>query len=466
MTTRSLRTANRSPRRAPPALTTHVALLAGLAGAAMAFGCSGGQGSTAGPGGETPSADGGTTSGGGSQSSEGGAPTEPDAGPAQTGGQGTPDSGAPTSDTGTSPPGDAGADDGSSGTGPKNVCASNASISALLTQYGSDPTTSTLTPMGARFETAAQGLPISATNQASLTTASSNPDVAQATSASGLSWQSVTVKLYPSGTPKPEDVMQHDIGDCDGDSAMASMAYVNPGLLQSVLKDNGDGTFDVSMFDPMGHPITVSVDSEVLLDGSGSIGEVSAGDGQSADWATVLEKAVMKYDAAYGMVGQIDGIGSETLIPMFTGVGGSIAISPGSLTPQQFQQVVTVSLAAGKFITGGFNQDGLTIGQDSTVTAHGYAMMVPTDPASDMSDMRNPWGVNPWASGSSNSGYDTSTDGLLQIPLATTPTNWPTIIDLRIIDPGPSCTGVTTPFVPQLQPANAAPIHIHERHAH
>jgi len=218
------------------------------------------------------------------------------------------------------------------------------------------------------------------------------------------------------------------------------------------------------MFDPMGKPIRVSVDSEVLVDtgNTSSLGQVSANDG-SVDWATILEKAVMKYDYAYGMVGQIDGIGSEELIPMFTGTGTSIAISPGSLTPAQFQQVVTVSLAAGQFITGGFNQV-LTIGQDQTVTAHGYAVMVPTDPSADMTDMRNPWGVNPWADAGA-SGYDPSTDGLLQIPFSTTPTDWPQIVDLRIIDPGAECTGVLTPFVPQLKKGTRAPIHIREPHA-
>ncbi len=122
--------------------------------------------------------------------------------------------------------------------------------------------------------------------------------------------------------------------------------------------------------------------------------------------------------------------------------------------------MVTVSLAAGRFITAGFNQV-LTLGLDQTVTAHGYALMVPTDPTTIMAYMRNPWGVSPWATGAS--GYDTSADGLLQIPLATTPTDWPQIVDLRIIDPGPSCTGVRTPFVPQLRKAGA-PIRIREPH--
>jgi hypothetical protein len=127
------------------------------------------------------------------------------------------------------------------------------------------------------------------------------------------------------------------------------------------------------------------------------------------------------------------------------------------------QQVVTVSLAAGKFITGGFNQV-LPIGQDSTVTGHGYAVMVPSDPTTIMADMRNPWGVSPWAS-SSASGYDTSADGLLRVPLSTTTTDWANVIDLRIMDPGPHCSGVSMPSLPVRPTQSAMPTYIRETHA-
>jgi len=446
MSTRSWRGSGTQAGRKLLLLPTQAAVLVGLMGAAC------------GPGGASRS-DGAGNEGSGGQSDAGNVLSV-----STDGGGETTDPGIPR------PSDDAGADSaafsdagGSFDAAPAATCAPITSIGGLVTQYGSDSTASTVTPMGTRFEAAAQAGPISAANASFLATATANPVVGDATSATSLTWQAVTVKLYPSGMPSPADINQHAIGDCNGDSAMAAMAYVNPSFVRSVLADNGDGTFNVSMFDPTGKPITVVVDSEVLVDegSTSSLGQVSALDG-SADWATVLEKAVMKYDYAYGMVGQIDGIGSEELIPMFTGTGGSIAFSPGSLTSAQFQQVVTVSLAAGKFITGGFNEV-LAIGQDQTVTAHGYAVMVPTDPSADMADMRNPWGVNPWES-SSTSGYDTSTDGLLQLPLSTAPNDWAQIVDLRIIDPGALCAGATTPFAPQIA-RGAAPIHIREPHA-
>jgi hypothetical protein len=337
-----------------------------------------------------------------------------------------------------------------------------ASVSSLIAQLGSGSTHSTHTVMGTWFESASRALPITSAMATFLSTASARPTVAQATSAVGLKWQAVTVTLYPNGNPSPEDVNQHAIGDCDGDAVLASLAYVNPTFLKSLITDNHDGTFDVAMFDPAGKAISVAVDSAVLVEKTNiaQLAAVSARDG-SADWATVLEKAIMKYDVAYNTVGQMDGIGSEYLLPMLTGNGDSIAFAPGTLTNAQLQEVVTTSLAAGRFITGGFNRV-LTIGSDKTVTGHGFTVMVPTNPSSDMLDMRNPWGINPWAS-SSTSGYDTSSDGLLHIPLAITPADWTRIVDLRIIDPGASCTGITTPFVPRLD-GPTAPVRIREPH--
>jgi hypothetical protein len=55
--------------------------------------------------------------------------------------------------------------------------------------------------------------------------------------------------------------------------------------------------------------------------------------------------------------------------------------------------------------------------------------------------MRNPWGLDPSASG-----YNASTDGVLDIPPDPT---WAASIDLRIIDPGDACgPGMTQPYLP------------------
>ncbi len=262
-----------------------------------------------------------------------------------------------------------------------------------------------------------------------------------------------TVTLYPYGNPIPADINQHDIGDCDGVSALASMSYLHPGFVKSLITDNHDGTFSVLMFDPQGKRDTVVVDSKFLADNNGNIAAVS-GKNNTADWATVLEKAIMKYNVIYHADDDIGGIGSESTTPLFTGDGNSFAFDRGVLTPDQLARAVRVSLAQGKFITGGFGQ-AISISGLVTVPGHGYAVTISSD-HSALFAMRNPWGANPTVSGS----LDGSFDGILNIPdtgsvLAT--------IDLRIIEPGLAGTvGVTKAYIPPA-PIQAEQVRISKR---
>ena len=261
-------------------------------------------------------------------------------------------------------------------------------------------------------------------------------------STSGLHLKALAVTLYPSGagTPIPADINQHAIGNCDGDTAMASMAYSNPGFVKSLITDNHDDTFTVAMYDPLGKRLTVSLDNQFLVDSSGNLGAVSGKKGE-ADWATILEKATMKYIKVFAVVGDIGGIGSEHQTPMFTGVGGSFAFDRGVLSPADLTRVVKASLAEGKLISGGFGIEGKALASGlQTVTAHGYAVFVPKNDQT-MISMRNPWGLDP-----TDKGYDASTDGVLDIP---PDKSWADTIDLRIIDPGDACgPGKTQPYLP------------------
>jgi hypothetical protein len=264
------------------------------------------------------------------------------------------------------------------------------------------------------------------------------------------------VTLYPTGKPAPSDINQHAIGDCDGDTAMASMAYMNPAFVKGIIEDHHDGTFTVAMYDPMGHPLPVSLDSKFLADSGNGLAAVSGKNGV-ADWATVLEKAVMKYNEVFDFIGDIEGIGSEHLTPLFTGDGNSLAFDRGALSPEELTRVVKDSLAAGKFISGGFGKE-TPLGKVQSITAHGYAVFIPANDDT-MVSMRNPWGVSPYANGG---GFDTTTDGVLDIPKSKV---WADDIDLRIIDPGAACShGVTTPYTPTAAQLRTTDIRITEQH--
>jgi len=363
----------------------------------------------------------------------------------------TPDAGGggkgPTTDAGGGTQDDAG-----KGGGPAPVCVPGLpSEVSDLESMTSQSTVSSKTPMGTRFETPATHVATSA-ELAFLGDASKSPDVPS--SLSGMKMKAFPVTLYPSGAPTPADINQHGIGDCDGDTAMASMAYMNADFVKSIITDNHDNTYSIAMYDPHGKPFTVKVDNRFLADSGGSIQAVT-GKNDVANWATVLEKAVMKYNQVYNFIDDIQGIGSEHLTPLFTGEGGSLAFDRGVLSPEQLTRVVKASLAAGKFVSGGFG-DEKALGKYQAITAHGYAVFVPAD-SQTMVSMRNPWGVSPLASG----GFDTTTDGVLNVPKAS---EWAKEIDLRIIDPGKACSaGVTSPYVPVATRVMGAP-RITERH--
>ena len=161
-----------------------------------------------------------------------------------------------------------------------------------LQNMTSGSTVSQITSMGTRYDDSSKHVATSE-EKSFLSDAKQEPVIPGSTS--GLHWAALPVTLYPSsdGVPIPADINQHAIGNCDGDTAFASMAYQNPKFIASLITDNGDGSYTVKMYDPLGNRLTVSLDNQFLVDGSNNIGAVSGKHGE-ADWATVLEKATMK----------------------------------------------------------------------------------------------------------------------------------------------------------------------------
>ena len=343
-----------------------------------------------------------------------------------------------------------------SGNKPPTCVAGLPSSLGDLAAMAGDSTDSKMTIMGTRYEGPAAHV-MTSDDTAFFHDATKQPPIPGSTS--GLHLKALPVTLYPSGggTPTPADINQHAIGNCDGDTAFASMAYLNPAFIKSLITDNHNDTYSVAMYDPLAKRISITVDNQFLVDDGGTIGAVS-GKNNVADWATVLEKATMKYVKVFPVVDDIGGISSEHQTPMFTGVGGSIAFDRGKLSPANLTRVVKAALAAGKIISGGFGIEGLALPSGlQTVTAHGYAVFVPKD-GNTMISMRNPWGLDP-----TSNGYNASTDGVLDIPPDQT---WAGTIDLRIIDPGDACgAGMTTPYLPLSGDISTKSLHVTEPHA-
>lgn len=303
-----------------------------------------------------------------------------------------------------------------------------ADINTILT-YAVGFTKSTVTPMGTHYQ-----------NKPAATDADKewllNPaNEPNNLPAAGLTqWLAQTVTLYPFGEPSPADVNQHDVGDCSACAVFASLAYLYPDFIKHIIKDNQDGTYTVSMFDSQGNPIEVCLSNKILCNASGTIGQVT-GKNNVVTWSTILEKAFMKWETRFG-IDAIEGIGTEFLAPLFTGVGDSYAFEPNALYTSELKQYVEYALNRGMLTIGGFNVAGLKCGELESVTAHAFTFMLSNNQSSVFA-MRNPWGIS-------------SVDGVLQIPNDRTVVQ---AIDVRAVYPGAAEPFLRKEVLPYTPPA-------------
>ena len=306
---------------------------------------------------------------------------------------------------------------------------------AELVARGTSHTKNNNTPMGNHYD----NRHVTTDNDRQwLATATNEPDLLP--SAGGYTWRKYEVNLYPYGEPVPADINQHGIGDCSALAVMAEIAYLFPDFIKSIITDHGDETYTVAMFDPQGKPVNVTIQSTFLGDNNG-IGASSSKNGK-ANWGTILEKAIMKWNKIYQVNPDIYGIGSEHVAPLFTGEGNSFAISPNALLPEQFDQAVDIALTERMIVIGGFTKGGLSHNYGpQTVTAHAYSFMLSTDWEA-MFAMRNPWGHSPGGSNSDDGVVNIYNDGII-----------PPTIDMRIIYPGAALEYAVKNLTPYSPPA-------------
>ncbi len=294
------------------------------------------------------------------------------------------------------------------------------------------------TPMGTMYANAARNYPTTDAMRARL----ANPNLEPDAEMYDMEWKEKGVDLYPTaGIPSPADVNQHAIGDCCMLAAFASMAYIYPDFIKSIITDNGDKTYTVAMFDPQGKPVEVTVSSKFMTwkGANNKTIEACTGKNNVACWSTVLEKAIMKWNLEYHVNDNVGGIATENVPPLFTGCGTTFAFGRGVLEPAELARAVKNCLLMGKLIVGGFNPGDIPFDDTKTVTLHAYTFMHSTDPSA-LCAVRNPWGGNP--------DQDAAKDGVANIPnnLDIAP-----LVDLRILEPGIAAefgSGVSMPYTP------------------
>lgn len=221
----------------------------------------------------------------------------------------------------------------------------------------------------------------------------------------------INVNLYPFGEPLPTDVNQHQIGNCSVLSAFAAIVYMYPEYIKSIVHENADGTYSVDMFTPEGDPVRVALKATLLHPEEWRENPTwkwgVSGKNDVTTWASLIEKAMMKYETAYDFYdnhssANLGGMNASTTCPLYTGSGDGVTIPAGSLTPEQLSVAVKDALAKGWIITGGFSEENSTP-DGITTTGHTWTVVYPTNPNALIA-LRNPWGYCSESNGSNKDG--------------------------------------------------------------
>ena len=117
----------------------------------------------------------------------------------------------------------------------------------------------------------------------------------------------------------PNDVAQGSLGDCYLIAGMAAVARANPEAIKKLIKDNGDGTFDVTLYirsSAYGRPraVTKTVDARLAVKSAGRPLYAGTGDKKGDDvelWTALIEKTLAQHKQSYDLIsgGNINGNG-------------------------------------------------------------------------------------------------------------------------------------------------------------
>jgi hypothetical protein len=214
------------------------------------------------------------------------------------------------------------------------------------------------------------------------------------------------------------DVNQGDIGDCWFLSSLSEVAYQDPALIQSMVTDNGNGTYGVRFYEN-GSPVYVTVNNDVANNGQGF-------NASPYLWSDVVETAFAELqqqdpisgggsnENSFASIGEggypneaLDAIVGATSIETFVApksalLGLWLESSGGGAS------FVSSSAALADLVSGLMSGDDLVLSSttNTTTTTPGGALAAELvgghalaiygyDASTGELEIRNPWGSNP-----------------------------------------------------------------------
>ena len=221
---------------------------------------------------------------------------------------------------------------------------------------------------------------------------------------SGAKWKDFDGEMFGAGgSVDPTHATQGQLGDCYFIAGMAATARANGDDIKKLIKDNGDGTFDVTLWirqtaygDPV--PVTKTVDMRLPTQGSKPL---YGGMGNTDElWPAIIEK---RFAMELGGYGNIEG---GTVDNIMQGPWGATEILRGKseryfsttrLSEDQAMRMFNEALENNKPIT----VDSMNMADDAALASeakgwnvygnHAYAVEA-VDMASKTVTLQNPWG--------------------------------------------------------------------------
>lgn len=102
----------------------------------------------------------------------------------------------------------------------------------------------------------------------------------------------------------PDDISQGYLGDCWYIASLQAVAQANPSIIEKAIKDNGNGTYTVTLHKD-GNPVYITVTTDQVMphdeEGKPEDHQVFARNSNPREmWPVIMEKALASYEGSYG----------------------------------------------------------------------------------------------------------------------------------------------------------------------
>lgn len=212
------------------------------------------------------------------------------------------------------------------------------------------------------------------------------------------------------------DVEQGLLGDCFVLGSLMAVARVRPDLIESMIRDNGDGTYAVRFFEADGRETTKIVDTDTYFSQKGTPYRLYARTKDERElWPLLIEKAYAAMQPQGYETLDAGGYSSDVLAAL-TGKRVQTRLVNPALADTNFNTLKTALAEKRAVVAITQSPDGQagTYEDAGLLMNHAYAVLGVDEHAGEKYVvLRNPWGNFEYASGTYGNDIDVTGDGVV-----------------------------------------------------